>query len=181
MGFLTRTPEVFKMLKEDHRKVERIFDAIEKESEPQKKSDLVVQALNELDIHMTLEEEIVYPAIRKALDDGRLLDEALEEHHVVHTLLGELRGMTSKVPRYFAKFKVLSENIRHHVKEEEREMFPEAEDLDLAWDALQQQTERKKEMLLKRLPPSSARKPGSRKRVTRARRSTPGQTTSPRA
>ena len=84
-------------------------------------------ALMELEVHSKLEEELIYPAIRAEIDDDDLMDEALEEHHVVHGLLGELKKMKPSDERYDAKFTVLAENVRHHIKEEESDMFPMAE------------------------------------------------------
>lgn len=72
---------------------------------------------------------------------------ALEEHHVAHTLINELRRMSPGEDRYDAKFTVLGENIKHHVKEEEGSMFPEAEKADLNWEELAQQAMERKEAL----------------------------------
>ena len=81
------------------------------------------------------------------------MDEALEEHHVAHTLMNELKRMSPSDDRYDAKFTVLGENIKHHVKEEEGSMFPEAEKADLNWEELAQQAMERKEALKAR--PSS--------------------------
>ena len=96
----------------------------------------VETVLTELAVHSKLEEELIYPAIRAEIDDDDLMDEALEEHHVVHGLLVELKKMKPSDERYDAKFTVLAENVRHHIKEEESEMFPKAEDCEIDWDAL---------------------------------------------
>jgi hypothetical protein len=76
------------------------------------------------------------------------MDEALEEHHVVHGLLGELKKMKPGDDRFDAKFTVLAENVRHHMKEEESEMFLKAEDCEIAWDALCSQVLKRKEQLI---------------------------------
>ena len=65
-----------------------------------------------------LEEALIYPAIRAEIDDDDLMDEALEEHHVVHGLLVELKKMKPSDERYDAKFTVLAENVRHHIEED---------------------------------------------------------------
>jgi hypothetical protein len=86
---------------------------------------------------------------RRANQDGKhLVAEAVEEHHVVTTLMEELKGLDPKDQRYDAKFKVLMENVRHHIEEEEGEMFPEAEEvLDDGLERLSQQMHERKEQL----------------------------------
>ena len=76
------------------------------------------------------------------------MDEALEEHHVAHTLINELKRRAGNNGRYEAKFKVLGESIKHHVKEEEGRMFPEAEKAHLDWEALAQKAMERKEALM---------------------------------
>ena len=98
-------------------------------------------------MHSKLEEELIYPAIRPEIDDDDLMDEALEEHHVVHGLLVELKKMKPSDDRYDAKFTVLAENVRHHIKEEESEMFPKAEECEIDWEALYSQVVKRKEQL----------------------------------
>jgi hemerythrin-like domain-containing protein len=85
----------------------------------------------EFEVHTTLEEELFYPAMNRKTDqDGKdLLAEAMEEHHVVTTLMDELKGLDHKDERYNAKFKVLIDNVAHHIEEEEGEMCPEAEEV----------------------------------------------------
>ena len=84
-----------------------------------------------LEVHTTLEEELFYPAVKQKTDrDGKdLVAEALEEHHVVTTLMAELKGLDPADERYDAKFKVLMETVTHHIEEEEGEMFPEAKEV----------------------------------------------------
>jgi hypothetical protein len=113
----------------------------------------VRSTLNELEVHAALEEQIVYPAIR-ALDNSKehqdIMDEAAEEHHVVKQLMAELREMTPKDERFAAKFTVLSESVRHHVKEEEGEVLPKAEESDLDLDALGRQMAERKQQLMQK-------------------------------
>ena len=108
----------------------------------------VETVLTELAVHSKLEEELIYPAIRAEIDDDDLMDEALEEHHVVHGLLVELKKMKPSDERYDAKFTVLAESVRHHIKEEESEIFPKAEDCEIDWDALCSQVVKRKEQLV---------------------------------
>jgi hemerythrin-like domain-containing protein len=97
----------------------------------QKKKGIAEEVCTELEVHTTLEEEFFYPAMKRNTDqDGKdLVAEAIEEHHVVATLMEELKGLDPKDERYDAKFKVLMENVEHHIEEEEGEMFPEAEEM----------------------------------------------------
>jgi hemerythrin superfamily protein len=127
------------MLKADHRKVERLFEEFEKATDRRTKTRIVQQALKELDVHTALEEEIIYPAIRAKIDDEDIMDEALEEHHVAHVLMEELKGMQPSDDRYDAKFTVLAESVKHHVKEEESQVLPKAEEMEVDSPELQDQ------------------------------------------
>ena len=139
------------MMKEDHQKVKQLKQQFEQAENASEKKKIAQQALQELEIHAALEEEIFYPAVRKkAGDQGKeMMLEAEEEHHVVHVLVDELKEMRSVTDKYEAKFKVLMENVDHHVQEEESEMLPQARVL-LAEDAprLAEQMQKRKEALL---------------------------------
>jgi hemerythrin-like domain-containing protein len=94
------------------------------------------------------------------------MDEAFEEHHVAHTLINELKRRTGSKGRYEAKFKVLGESIKHHVKEEEGTMFPLAEEeADLDWEALAEKVMKATEILMARSAGNGAR---GRRRETRS-------------
>ena len=136
------------MLREDHKKVKGLFEEFEQAEDIKAKQQIVETALMELEVHSKLEEELIYPAIRAEIDDDDLMNEALEEHHVVHGLLGELKKMKPSDERYDAKFTVLAENVRHHIKEEENEMLPKAEAVKIDFDALAEKMKRRKERLL---------------------------------
>ena len=136
------------MLREDHKKVKGLFEEFEQAKDAATKQRIVETVSTELAVHSKLEEELIYPAIRGEIDDDDLMDEALEEHHVVHGLLGELKKMRPSDERYDAKFTVLAENVRHHIKEEESEMFPKAEDCEFDWAALCAQVVKRKEQLI---------------------------------
>src|ERR1019366_9030915 len=117
--FLTTNP-TFALLKKDHDTVKDLFNRFEKaEGRPAKKK-LVAQALRELKVHATIEEEIFYPAVRKPVGKD-IMNETDEEHHVAKVLIAELEEMDGSESRYDAKFTVLAENVRHHIKEEESE------------------------------------------------------------
>jgi hemerythrin superfamily protein len=115
------------LLKEDHRGAEGLFKKFEKAgprayATKRKIVDAIIRALS---IHAGIEEEIFYPAVRHALaEEEDLVLESLEEHHLVKVTLAELEKMDPKSERFDAKVTVLIENVRHHIKEEEREMFP---------------------------------------------------------
>lgn len=86
---------------------------------------MVDQIIEELSIHATIEEQVFYPAVRTALPDVAAdVLEGLEEHHIVKWTLDELKNLDVENKRFTAKVTVLIECVRHHVKEEESEMFP---------------------------------------------------------
>ena len=122
-----------KMLKDDHEKVKGLFRQYEGAGERahQKKQQLAQEIFTELELHSKLEEEIFYPAAKAkgSKDLKEVVDEGLEEHHVVDTLIQELKAMdlSTSHDQYEAKIKVLIENVEHHIEEEEGELLPEAE------------------------------------------------------
>ncbi len=118
------------LLKQDHKTVEGLFKRFEKlgPRAVKSKQDVVERIIRELSIHAAIEEMFFYPAIREAADGGQAGDmvlESLEEHHIVKWVLSELEGMSPEHDRYDAKVTVLIENVRHHVEEEEKELFPQ--------------------------------------------------------
>ena len=119
------------LIKADHRTVEQLFREFEEAGDRAYKTrqQLVAEIIRELEVHATIEEEIYYPAVEaKARKDGKeLIAEAVEEHHVVKILLGELSAMSSENEAFDAKVTVLMENVRHHVEEEESELLPQSE------------------------------------------------------
>jgi hypothetical protein len=121
-------PRAIQLLKQDHRKVEELFEQFEKAEDSRARRRIVETTIAELKVHAAVEEEIFYPALREALDEEEKVDEAEEEHHVMKLLLAELEKMAPGDERYDAKYKVLAESVKHHVKEEESEIFPEIED-----------------------------------------------------
>jgi hemerythrin superfamily protein len=125
-------PNAIDLLKADHMHVKDLFRQYEAAGHRahQRKQGIAEEVFAELEVHTTLEEELFYPAMKRKTDqDGKdLLAEAMEEHHVVTTLMDELKGLDPKDERYNAKFKVLIDNVAHHI-EEEGEMFPEAEEV----------------------------------------------------
>jgi hemerythrin superfamily protein len=123
------------LLKNDHKTVEDLFKRFEKlgPRAVKSKEDVVARIIRELSIHAAIEEMLFYPAIRQAVDDGNDIDdmvlESLEEHHIVKWVLSELDGMSAENERFDAKVTVLMENVRHHVEEEEGDLFPKVQKL----------------------------------------------------
>ena len=122
-----RPPDAIQLLTADHHEVEALFARFEKTGDGAHKTrqDLVQRISKALSIHASIEEEVFYPAARRAVADARdEVLEALEEHHLVKVTLAELATMDPSHERYGAKVTVLIENVRHHVEEEESELFP---------------------------------------------------------
>jgi hypothetical protein len=126
-------PHAIDLLKADHAHVKDLFQQYEAAGHQahEKKHSIAEEVFAELDVHTTLEEELFYPAMKRETDqDGKdLVAEAVEEHHVVTTLKDELKGLDPKDERYDAKFNVLTENVEHHIEEEEGKMFPDGEEV----------------------------------------------------
>jgi iron-sulfur cluster repair protein YtfE (RIC family) len=115
------------LLKADHRAVDQLFKKFEGTGERalKTKHSLVQKMTRELEVHTHIEEQVFYPFVRslsKQLNDVIL--EALEEHHAAKATIAELQRMDASEERYTAKVTVLIEMVRHHVKEEEQELFP---------------------------------------------------------
>lgn len=145
-------PDAIASLKEDHRKVAGLFEQFDKARSKDHKADLVRQICTELIVHTMIEEEIFYPALRGAIDDD-LLDEAYVEHDGAKMLIAELLDATPSADFYDAKVTVLSEEIKHHVKEEEQPsigMFSQARatgaDMNMLGDRLSARREELKAM-----------------------------------
>ena len=136
------------LLKADHQEVTQLFEDYEKTRSMSKKKSLVAQVCTALSVHAQIEEEIFYPAAKTALKDKKLIPEASVEHAGVKSLIAQLEGMEPDGEMYDAKVKVLSEYVKHHVKEEQNEMFPKvkASSLDLV-DLGGRMAERKDELM----------------------------------
>jgi hemerythrin superfamily protein len=122
-------PDAITSLRDDHKKVEKLFKEFEalqkKGGDASRKRGVVDQIIGELSVHAAVEEQVFYPAVRKGVEEvGDTVLEGLEEHHIVKWTLSELDGMSGEEERFDAKVTVLMESVRHHVEEEEGEMFP---------------------------------------------------------
>jgi len=148
------------VLKQDHDEVEKLFDQYEDakdESNAELKAQIVAAVCRALTIHARIEEEIFYPAMRRGEEEADdLVDEAAVEHQTVKALVAELEGASPDDDLYDAKVKVLSEYVKHHVKEEEGEMFPLARKSDLDLDALGAELLARKEALSAAPEPAAA-------------------------
>ena len=143
----TSSNPVLTLLKTDHKKVKALF-AEYQEATPRKQQDIAQTVIQDLEIHAELEEELIYPAIRKGTKDDKLMNEATEEHHLVHVLIAELKELEPSDATFKAKFTVLGELVKHHVKEEEGEMFPQAQKAKIDWEALEAEVTERKEQLM---------------------------------
>src|SRR5688500_561248 len=149
----TRKDTAIELLKQDHRTVEMLFKEFEQLEDDQEAAEQVIEtACAELKIHDAIETEIFYPAVREAaareeIED--LLDEAEVEHDSVRELITKLERMDTSDEKRHAHFKVLMEYVKHHVKEEEKQMFPQVKkrkELDQAARGLQRK-ERKQALM----------------------------------
>lgn len=155
MPEMLKTNAAFALLKKDHETVKGLFDRFEKADGRPAKKKIVDQAIAELKVHATIEEEIFYPAVRKPVGKD-VMNEADEEHHVAKILIAELEEMDGRESHYDAKFMVLAENVRHHIKEEEGEVFPKAKDAKIDFVSLARtMTERKEELMAEGVPPTA--------------------------
>jgi hypothetical protein len=138
------------MLKEDHDKVKKAFKEFEKmdREDTEAMQELVSMVCEELKVHTTLEEEIFYPAVREAIEDEDIMNEAQVEHETAKMLIEQLENMGADDPNFHATFTVLGEYVNHHVEEEEGEMFPQAKKTDLDFEELAQRMKARKEELM---------------------------------
>jgi hemerythrin superfamily protein len=137
------------MLKQDHDRVEKSLKEFEKMDRQDSEScqRLISSVCAELTVHTTLEEEIFYPAVREAIEDEDLMNEAAVEHETARMLIDQLENMGLDDPNYFATFTVLGEYVRHHIKEEQAEMFPAARKAGLDLTAIAERMRQRKEEL----------------------------------
>jgi hemerythrin superfamily protein len=142
------------MLMADHKKVKKLFSDFKKlkdDGSNEEKAAIVDRICNELKVHATIEEEIFYPAVRKQIDDSDLMDEALVEHAGAKDLIAQLEEMGADDDLYDAKVTVLGEQIDHHVKEEEGDMFKKAKKANVDTAALGATMLKRKQALMTEL------------------------------
>lgn len=149
----TAREQVLNLLKDDHKHVKkhfRDFDKLNTQQDPQACGQLALRICDELEAHAQLEEELFYPAVREALaaksEDG-MVDEAIVEHASLKHLIAEMRGLAPEDAQFKAHVTVLCEYVKHHVKEEEGEMFEQLGRAKIAWDTLLEQMQQRHQAL----------------------------------
>lgn len=121
--------DAIRLLTQQHREVEELFSRFERLEARSARLEVLNQILRALGMHTEIEESEFYPAFRMASKKDHEVFEALEEHHLVKLVCQELTEAELLDDRALAKVTVLKELVRHHVKEEEQEMFKEALEL----------------------------------------------------
>lgn len=146
-------PDATALLKADHQRVAGLFEDFEKATTKARKASIVASICQELTVHAQLEEEIFYPAVKAALKDHELVPEATVEHATVKDLIAAVQGQAPGDEMYDARVTVMSEYVKHHVKEEEKQMFVQARKTDLDLRALGAQMAARKQELLAQTAP----------------------------
>ena len=136
------------LLRADHKVVSDLFEQFEKTRSDARKAAIVAQICKELTVHTEIEEEIFYPAVKAALKDHELIPEANVEHASVKDLIAQVEGKTPDGEMYDARVKVMGEFVKHHVKEEQNEMFPKAKKTKVDMIALGEQMAARKQELM---------------------------------
>lgn len=147
------SPDAIALLKADHREVEGWFEEFEGTNSDSKKQKLADKICTALKVHTQIEEEILYPACREAGIEDDLMDEADIEHDGAKKLIAEIEASSPGDDHYDARVKVLSEMIKHHVKEEEQRdgMFAKAKKADLDLKELGAEMAARKAQLMKQM------------------------------
>jgi hemerythrin superfamily protein len=155
----TRTQDAIQLLRADHAEVSEMFEKYENGRMPKdRKAALAQKICQALTVHSQIEEEIFYPACREAskkLED--LLDEAEVEHDSVKKLIAEVEGGSPDDELFDARVKVIAEYVKHHVKEEQNELFPKVKETDLDLKELGARLAARKEELMGESEPRSRR------------------------
>ena len=126
-----KAKEAIALLRADHKMVDDLFKEYEKTRSNIRKRQLVATICRELSVHAQIEEEIFYPAVKDAIKDKELIPEATVEHATLKDLIAQVEGIEPDGEMFDAKIKVMSEYVKHHVKEEQNEMFPKAKEAKL--------------------------------------------------
>jgi hemerythrin superfamily protein len=142
-----KAQEATRLLRADHKLVNELFDQFESARSSTKKQELAQEICQELTIHAQIEEEIFYPAIEKVLRDKTLVPEAKVEHETLKYLIAQIENESPDSELYDAKVKVLSEYVKHHVKEEHNDIFPKVKESKLDLIELGEQLAVRKEEL----------------------------------
>jgi hemerythrin superfamily protein len=148
--------DAVQVLMDDHRAVEKLFDAFTRaqRDDLDAKATLVRRACEELTIHAMIEEELLYPAAQQSLEeeDRPDVEEAYVEHFLVKVLIDKFATLKAGEPGFDAAFKVMCEMVRHHIKEEESNLFPKLRTSNADLAALGQKLTQRKEQLEAKIP-----------------------------
>ena len=142
-----KAQEATRLLRADHKLVNELFEKFESTRSAEKKQALALEICQELTIHAQIEEEIFYPAVEKVLKDKSLVPEAKVEHETLKYLIAQIQSEEPGSELYDAKVKVLAEYVKHHVKEEQNEIFPKIKESKLDLIELGAQLTARKEEL----------------------------------
>lgn len=145
--------DALSLLEADHREVASYFEAYEAATEASEKKALADTICLALKVHAQIEEELFYPKARQATGEDDLLDEAIVEHMGAKTLVAQIEATAPGQPLYDARIKVLAEQVRHHVREEEEELFPEVRETRVDLHALGAKLAARKAELMALLAP----------------------------
>jgi len=142
--------DAIQLLEQDHREVEQMLEQFEQASDNGMKSEIADKICLALTVHTEIEEKIFYPRARKQIEEEDLLDEAEVEHASAKQLIAQIQKMTPRDRLFDAKVKVLGEYVKHHVKEEENELFPQARDSGMNLEKVGEELREEKMALLKK-------------------------------
>ena len=150
-----RSPGAIALLKSDHREVEELLASFEETEDEDELGAMAQRICQLLTIHAQIEEELVYPAAREALQDDdediELVSEAEIEHETAKELIAKIEALTPDDEYFRATVKVLGEYVQHHVQEEEKELFPKLKQTDLDLEKLGERLAARKRELMEQL------------------------------
>lgn len=140
--------DAIQLLEQDHREVESMFKAFQSAEDEDQQAELCARICTALKVHTQLEEELFYPEARDALGQPDMVEEAIVEHQAAKELISEIERMEPGEELYEARMKVLCEQIEHHVKEEETELFPACRKTDMDMELLGRRMAERKQALM---------------------------------
>lgn len=128
--------DAISMLKDDHREVEELFKRFEAATTSRQQQSIATEICTALRLHTEIEDELFYPAVRDAIDETELVDEAEVEHQSAEYLITQIESGDLSTDMFRASVMVLMEYVQHHIEEEEKEMFPKVKKSKLDLTAL---------------------------------------------
>ena len=144
-----RSKDAIAVLKEQHQAVKKLFGQFTKAKGESRQQSLASRICMELKVHTQIEEELLYPQAHEEIDDPELVDESLVEHNAAKDLIRQIEQTDPSDEMFAAKMQVLQEQIEHHVKEEEDDLFPKAKKADLDMKALGERLAMRKKQLMR--------------------------------